>query len=322
MTSEQGRLFASLLSPPGTPSVAITLYWLVAVPLALVLVPAYHRHRGARTGLMARSWPASGVGLGVLAFLALTSKAVRYGVFHAYHLPGWLGFVLAGDLSLRGLAPLVAMAASLLVLAQGQRSRQLRRSGLCFLVLALVANGYDIENLLGRVGWFVGFGAHRLPNLDLPGLVLLLGGLGFLLRDHDLEKKGRLPVPDPSGEIDDVVHQRVRLGILTTCNEVPRVEFSFLRDNLGLTAGNLSRHLAVLEEADLIKATKTSGRGRPRTWMSITPAGRVALAQEVAALRAIVERVEAANTATRATRKTGRSAAPSPGRPSARPSVT
>jgi Winged helix DNA-binding domain len=54
----------------------------------------------------------------------------------------------------------------------------------------------------------------------------------------------------PSG-LDDTVHQRVRLGILTIAHEARRVEFSYLRDNLELTAGNLSQHLGVLESAGL-----------------------------------------------------------------------
>src|SRR6516162_9524519 len=48
----------------------------------------------------------------------------------------------------------------------------------------------------------------------------------------------------------------VRLGILTIAHEARRVEFSYLRDTLGLTAGNLSQHLGVLETAGLIAIEK------------------------------------------------------------------
>lgn len=294
-TSQGVLVVSSLLSPSGTPSLAITLYWLLAVPAAFSLLLAHGRRRARTTGFLRRTWPAVGVGLVLLAFFALTSKLVLALVFHLSNLALWQGILLTGDLSLRGLAPLVAMAAALLVLARSERSWGLWLFALFFFALCLVANGYDLENVLGRFGWYVGYGAHRLPDLDLPGVALLLAALGFFVDDRRLAKKGRHLVPEPSDEIDDVVHQRVRLGILTICNEVRRVEFSSLRDTLGLTAGNLSRHLAVLEDAGLVDATKTTGRGRPTTWISITKEGGKALRSEVAALRAIVERVEAAN---------------------------
>jgi DNA-binding MarR family transcriptional regulator len=103
-------------------------------------------------------------------------------------------------------------------------------------------------------------------------------------------------VTEPSGDLDEVVHQRIRLGILTICNEARRVGFSYLRDSLELTVGNLSRHLQVLEEAGLISIEKSFEAKRPKTWVAITRPGKVALEREVAALRMIVQRVELAAT--------------------------
>lgn len=93
----------------------------------------------------------------------------------------------------------------------------------------------------------------------------------------------------PSNQIDDVVHQRTRLGILTVLAESRRTDFRTLRELLELTDGNLARHIQVLDEAGYIKQKKESGGGRPRTWISITPSGRKALAKEVAALRALID---------------------------------
>lgn len=93
----------------------------------------------------------------------------------------------------------------------------------------------------------------------------------------------------PTSGLDDTVHQRHRLGILTITAET-RAEFSYLKDALGLTAGNLSRHLAVLEEAGLIKLDKGYAGRRPRTWVRITRKGRTALAAELAALTELVSR--------------------------------
>jgi DNA-binding MarR family transcriptional regulator len=93
----------------------------------------------------------------------------------------------------------------------------------------------------------------------------------------------------PTNGLDDTVHQRHRLGILTITAEA-RADFGYLRDALGLTAGNLSRHLTVLEEAGLIQVEKGYEGRRPRTWVGITSAGRAALAAEVAALAELVRR--------------------------------
>ncbi len=94
----------------------------------------------------------------------------------------------------------------------------------------------------------------------------------------------------PTNGLDDVVHQRHRLGILTVAAESKRVEFGYLREALELTAGNLSRHITVLEEARLVQVEKGYDGRRPKTWVSITAEGRAALAREIAALRALVAR--------------------------------
>jgi DNA-binding MarR family transcriptional regulator len=98
----------------------------------------------------------------------------------------------------------------------------------------------------------------------------------------------------PTKGIDEVVHQRVRLGLLTILNEARRVEFRFLQESMSLTAGNLSQHIRVLEEAGLVRVIKGVDGRRPRTWVSITHDGRTALHVEVASLKALIERVEGA----------------------------
>lgn len=92
----------------------------------------------------------------------------------------------------------------------------------------------------------------------------------------------------PSTLLDDTVHQRVRLGILAVLTEAVRADFAYLRGELGLTDGNLSRHLQVLEQAGFVAVEKTFEGRRPRTWVASTPEGRAALRAEVAALRALI----------------------------------
>ena len=103
--------------------------------------------------------------------------------------------------------------------------------------------------------------------------------------------------PDPDADhpvtgMDEVVHQSVRLGILTIAHEANRVEFGYLRTQLDLTAGNLSKHLSVLETAGLIEVEKGYEGRRGRTWITLTAAGTTALSDEIGRLKRLIARVE------------------------------
>lgn len=100
------------------------------------------------------------------------------------------------------------------------------------------------------------------------------------------------PDQHPVNSLNDVVHQRVRLGILTVAHQARRVEFGFLRTALGLTAGNLSQHLAVLEKAGLVEIEKGYEGKRARTWLSLTPGGERALRDEVTQLKRLIQQIE------------------------------
>lgn len=92
----------------------------------------------------------------------------------------------------------------------------------------------------------------------------------------------------PTNWLDEIVHQRHRLGILTITADAKKAEFGYLRETLGLTAGNLSRHLTVLEDAGLVEVEKGYAGRRPRTWVRITRLGRAALAAELDVLARLV----------------------------------
>ncbi len=98
--------------------------------------------------------------------------------------------------------------------------------------------------------------------------------------------------PHPITDIDDVVHQRVRLGILSMLQDSDVVSFVQLKQALELSDGNLNRHLAVLADAGFVTVHKQSGRGQPRTIVAVTPAGRRAYRAEISALRQLLERHE------------------------------
>ncbi len=97
----------------------------------------------------------------------------------------------------------------------------------------------------------------------------------------------------PTNGIDETVHQRHRLGILTITAEAQRAEFGYLREVLGLTPGNLSKHLTVLEQAGMVEVEKGYTGRRPRTWVRITAQGRAALAAELAALANLLNQHQA-----------------------------
>jgi DNA-binding MarR family transcriptional regulator len=95
----------------------------------------------------------------------------------------------------------------------------------------------------------------------------------------------------PTVNLDDLVHQRVRLGVLAVLAEADRAEFTYLRDTLEVTDGNLARHLQALEEAGYVVLTKTVEGGRRRTWVAATRRGRRALTEELSRLQALLERL-------------------------------
>ena len=108
----------------------------------------------------------------------------------------------------------------------------------------------------------------------------------------------------PTTRLDPAIHQPARLGILTAACESARVDFVALRELLGLTDGNLSRHLTTLETAGYIKLEKVFENRKPRTWITATASGRRALKAEIEALREIVATADNATTETKAQART------------------
>lgn len=96
----------------------------------------------------------------------------------------------------------------------------------------------------------------------------------------------------PIGLLDDVIHQRVRLGIMAVLSEADEAEFTFLKEQLNLTDGNLNRHLQVLEEAGYVSRRRRKRAGRPTTWIRATKAGRSALAKHLETLQRLIDQTK------------------------------
>lgn len=83
------------------------------------------------------------------------------------------------------------------------------------------------------------------------------------------------PAPFAFEGLDRVLHEKARLGILTSLADHPKgLSFTELRDLCGLTDGNLSRHVQILEEAGLVRVTKGFEGRRPLTTCLLTDQGR------------------------------------------------
>ena len=78
---------------------------------------------------------------------------------------------------------------------------------------------------------------------------------------------------EPS-EFDRLVHEPARLVLLANLYVVEEADFTYLTRQTGLTAGNISSHMAKLEEAGYVEVTKEFVEKRPRTAYKLTVRGR------------------------------------------------
>ncbi len=93
--------------------------------------------------------------------------------------------------------------------------------------------------------------------------------------------------------LNETIHQPVRLRImaaLVTLEPTNEVDFTYLRDLLEVTDGNLGAHLRKLEEAGYISVNKVFEERKPHTYVSATTMGRKVFQEHVAALESILKR--------------------------------
>lgn len=89
------------------------------------------------------------------------------------------------------------------------------------------------------------------------------------------EKKIDPEIPSlPS--IDKVIHEPARLDILATLYVIKESDFIFLKNQTGMTWGNLSSHLTKLEEAGYVRVKKELSGKKTKTRISLTDEGRSA----------------------------------------------
>jgi DNA-binding MarR family transcriptional regulator len=92
----------------------------------------------------------------------------------------------------------------------------------------------------------------------------------------------------PRHHVDEHLTAPIRLSIIAALSRADEIEFRVLRDRIEISDSALSKQISQLETAEYITVRKGYVGKRPRTWLSITPEGRVALTHHLAALNAII----------------------------------
>ncbi len=90
--------------------------------------------------------------------------------------------------------------------------------------------------------------------------------------------------------IDDVIHGRIRLGIMAFLSGVESANFNEIKLRLQTTDGNLSVHLRKLEKAGLVAVSKRFEGRKPLTEARMTPAGRKAFVAYLDAMQGLIRK--------------------------------
>lgn len=116
------------------------------------------------------------------------------------------------------------------------------------------------------------------------------------VKPRSQEESGLLSVPGdaPDGgapDLDRLIHERMRLGIVSALAVNETLTFNALKEMLGATDGNLSVHARKLEEAGYLECTKSFDGRIPRTEYSLTQEGRRALERYLDHMEALIHAV-------------------------------
>ncbi|GAB3446045.1 transcriptional regulator [Streptomonospora sediminis] len=91
----------------------------------------------------------------------------------------------------------------------------------------------------------------------------------------------------PRSQLDDTIHAPVRFSIAAALAAADQADFKFVRDTVEVSDSALSKQISTLENAGYVQVRKVFVGRRPRTYLSLTPAGREAFERHVQALRDI-----------------------------------
>ena len=95
--------------------------------------------------------------------------------------------------------------------------------------------------------------------------------------------------PQPSLQLDRVIHEKGRLVIMSMLAAAPELSFTELRDALAMTDGNLTTHIRTLQQEGYVSVAKSFQNNRPLTTCSLTAAGKKAFKDYINLLEKIVQ---------------------------------
>ena len=98
--------------------------------------------------------------------------------------------------------------------------------------------------------------------------------------------------PEPFLNLDRVIHEKGRLGIMSALAASPQLAFTEMRDLLNMTDGNLTAHLRTLHEAGYVAFTKSLEGSRPLTTYTLTAKGEKVFAGYIDLLDQIVRQTK------------------------------
>ena len=103
--------------------------------------------------------------------------------------------------------------------------------------------------------------------------------------------RAKRTAPPAAPQLDPLIHERVRLAIVSALAVRPRLSFTELLEVVGTTDGNLSAHARKLEEAGYVRCAKRFAGRRPRTEYVLAPRGRRALERYLDQMAALIRAV-------------------------------
>jgi DNA-binding HxlR family transcriptional regulator len=106
---------------------------------------------------------------------------------------------------------------------------------------------------------------------------------------HSMRRKRAQSGAGQATELDKLIHERMRLGIVSALAAGGSLSFTDLKAVLDTTDGNLSVHARKLEDAGYVVCRKFFDDRTPRTEFELTPAGRTALETYLAQMESIIE---------------------------------
>lgn len=124
------------------------------------------------------------------------------------------------------------------------------------------------------------------PTEEVPEMTAVRGGASGIAANHGADAAAAA-----AAELDRVIHERVRLGILSALAVTESLAFNDLKQMLETTDGNLSVHARKLEEAGYVQCEKSFAGRIPRTEFRITTAGRRALQRYLDHMEALIHAV-------------------------------